>query len=61
MREDIKACAALGANGIVMGILTANGEIDVDRVSRIQLGTRSPNLTCAFDKTSVMRELQVHD
>ncbi|GAQ85724.1 Cu2+ homeostasis protein CutC [Klebsormidium nitens] len=32
MREDIKACAALGANGIVLGVLNAAGEIDVERM-----------------------------
>ncbi len=31
MRRDIEACAALGCNGVVLGVLDADGEVDLPR------------------------------
>lgn len=31
MREDIAQAAAAGANGVVFGLLTVNGDVDIDR------------------------------
>lgn len=37
MLEDIKICKSLNCDGIVTGILTANGEIDMERIGRVIL------------------------
>ncbi len=37
MREDIVVAAELGANGIVAGVLTREGEVDVPQLSEILL------------------------
>ncbi len=31
MQRDVDACRVLGANGVVVGLLTAEGDVDVDR------------------------------
>jgi copper homeostasis protein len=35
MRRDIEACGEAGANGIVLGLLTQDGDIDIERTSRL--------------------------
>jgi copper homeostasis protein len=35
MRQDIEVCGECGVNGIVIGILQHNGEIDVDRTAKL--------------------------
>ena len=35
MQEDIRLCKDLGCNGVVIGILTKNGSIDIDRTSKL--------------------------
>ena len=34
MRLDIQHAKALGAHGVVFGILNPNGSVDIDRVSK---------------------------
>lgn len=41
MREDITAAAELGANGIVAGVLTREGEVHVPQLSELILLCRS--------------------
>jgi copper homeostasis protein len=35
MRKDIEICGECGANGVVFGLLLANGSIDIDRTTRL--------------------------
>jgi copper homeostasis protein len=35
MQDDIRVCRQLGAEGVVLGILKANGSIDTDRTARL--------------------------
>jgi len=35
MRRDIECCGELGVDGIVLGILTRGGEIDIDRTAKL--------------------------
>jgi copper homeostasis protein len=35
MRRDIECCGELGADGIVLGILRSDGDIDIERTSRL--------------------------
>jgi copper homeostasis protein len=35
MRRDIECCGELGVDGIVLGILRSNGEIDIERTARL--------------------------
>ena len=35
MRRDIECCGELGADGIVLGILRSDGEIDIERTARL--------------------------
>ena len=46
MREDIISAAELGADGIVAGMLTREGEIDVAQLSEILLLCRSLVCLC---------------
>ena len=46
MREDINSAAELGADGIVAGMLTREGEIDVAQLSEILLLCRSLACLC---------------
>ena len=41
MREDLLTAAELGANGVVMGMLTQEGDVDAGRLSDFMLLCRS--------------------
>lgn len=51
MRRDIEACGESGVDGIVIGILTADGKIDIDRTARLVDFARPMSVTFhrAFD------------
>ena len=51
MRRDIDICGESGVNGIVIGILTADGRIDLERTSRLVECARPMSVTFhrAFD------------
>lgn len=51
MRRDIEACGEAGANGIVLGILTQDGDIDVERTSKLIESSKPMKVTFhrAFD------------
>jgi len=51
MLEDIQQCKALGADGIVSGILTADGNLDIDRMQALVEAAAPLPFTChrAFD------------
>jgi copper homeostasis protein len=51
MLEDIRTAKALGADGAVMGCLTASGDIDLERTARLIEAARPLNVTFhrAFD------------
>ena len=51
MREDIRIAKDLGANGVVLGCLTSNGDIDRDRTAELIELARPLNVTFhrAFD------------
>lgn len=41
MREDLLTAAELGANGVVMGMLSREGDVDAGRLSDFMLLCRS--------------------
>jgi copper homeostasis protein len=51
MKHDIKVAKELGADGVVFGILTPNGEIDRPRMAELAQLARPMSITChrAFD------------
>ena len=51
MLEDIEACRTAGANGVVIGALTPEGDIDMDACRRMMEAARGMNVTFhrAFD------------
>lgn len=53
MKEDVKTAAALGADGIVAGILLPDGTIDVHRMKELKALAGDMSFTChrAFDMT----------
>lgn len=54
MLHDVKQFAALGCKGVVLGILKANGEIDVQRTKKLVLAANTMEVTFhrAFDRTN---------
>ena len=58
MVEDVKAMKALGAAGVVVGCLTADGQIDEKRMTALVDAARPMKVTChrAFDMTRDYRE-----
>ncbi|RAN81693.1 copper homeostasis protein CutC [Bacillus sp. SRB_336] len=53
MQRDIEACAALGCDGVVLGVLDANGEVDMPRCRALigAAGTMGVTFHRAFDLT----------
>jgi len=53
MRTDVEAAKAAGADGVVIGLLTADGEIDADRTRELMSLARPLSVTFhrAFDMT----------
>lgn len=53
MAEEIAACRDLGANGVVIGVLTPEGELDVPAMARLmgEAGDLEVTLHRAFDMT----------
>jgi copper homeostasis protein len=51
MRRDIETCGESGADGIVIGILTSDGKIDIDRTARLVEFSKPMSVTFhrAFD------------
>jgi copper homeostasis protein len=51
MRRDIDACGEAGANGVVLGLLTQDGSIDIERTSKLIEYSRPMKVTFhrAFD------------
>jgi copper homeostasis protein len=51
MRRDIESCGESGVDGIVIGILTSDGRIDIDRTARLVEFSRPMSVTFhrAFD------------
>jgi copper homeostasis protein len=69
MKRDIKTCKELGANGVVLGVLTRKGTIDTARMQELidHCGTLSITFHRAFDMTpdpikalDDLLELKVH-
>jgi copper homeostasis protein len=58
MVEDVKAMKALGAAGVVVGCLTADGKIDEPRMAALVVAARPMAVTChrAFDMTVDYKE-----
>ena len=54
MKHDIDQCKKLSADGVVLGILTADGRIDKKRCQELIARARPMKVTChrAFDMTS---------
>jgi len=54
MKHDIQTAKKLGADGVVFGILKADGTIDLDRMGRLVDLARPMQVTChrAFDMTA---------
>jgi copper homeostasis protein len=53
MQRDIEACAALGCDGVVLGVLDANGEVDMPRCRALIAAAGNMGVTFhrAFDLT----------
>jgi len=53
MKEDVKAAAGLGADGVVAGILLPNGTLDIERMGELREIAGDIGFTChrAFDMT----------
>lgn len=53
MKKEVAICGELGVDGIVFGILTANGDIDLQRTRQLKelAGTMSTTFHRAFDMT----------
>ena len=53
MQRDIETCAALGCDGVVLGVLDADGEVDMPRCRALIAATGSMGVTFhrAFDLT----------
>lgn len=53
MLDDVRACRELGVAGVVFGCLTADGRIDVARMTELTQAARPMKVTChrAFDMT----------
>jgi copper homeostasis protein len=53
MRDQVEAVKAVGASGVAIGILLANGKVDVDRTRELAELARPMNVTFhrAFDET----------
>jgi copper homeostasis protein len=54
MRRDIEVCGEAGADGVVLGLLLSNGNIDIDRTARLIESARPMTVTFhrAFDMCS---------
>jgi copper homeostasis protein len=54
MREDIRMCKSFGAQGVVLGLLLANGTVDMARTSRLVEEAYPLDVTFhrAFDQTA---------
>ncbi|KAK9825200.1 hypothetical protein WJX81_007481 [Elliptochloris bilobata] len=59
MAHDIEAAAALGADGVVLGLLTADGEIDAEHLAPLIRLCRSKGLDLTFHRAfDCARDLQ---
>ncbi len=58
MLDDVRACRDLGVAGVVFGCLTADGRIDVARMTELTQAARPMKVTChrAFDMTRDVNE-----
>ncbi len=54
MRDDIRACREAGAQGVVIGALTATGELDLPKMQAMIAAAAGLEVTChrAFDYTA---------
>ncbi len=50
MRDDIASAAEAGANGVVFGLLTADGQVDVERTSELVRAAQSASLEVTFHR-----------
>lgn len=53
MKKDIEVCKSLNANGVVFGILTPEGDLDIERMKELVALSRPMKVTLhrAFDMT----------
>jgi copper homeostasis protein len=59
MREDIAYAAEAGANGAVFGLLTADGNVDVERTAELVEATQSASMEVTFHRAIDMaRDLE---